>query len=189
MQGDRHSAEPTRERDARRGEAAEADDAVGLRFAHELQAEGKTPQLRDDAARQPDGRPGKARAGYADKFKVRVFLDQPRIHFLLADEEPGRVTAGDEPLGQGNSRREMSAGAAAGDEKPAHASTLPSLSFLLILIFLSFPAAAPADITKEEEKEKRDRSPELELNRLTRAPPPWTACGRRAQRGPTCAGC
>src|ERR1035437_6257653 len=145
MQGDRHSAEPTRERDARRGEAAEADDAVGLRFAHELQAEGKTPQLRDDAARQPDGRPGKARAGYADKFKVRVFLDQPRIHLLLADEEPGRVAAGDEPLGQGNSRREMSAGAAAGDEKPAHASILPSFSFLFILIFLSFPASSASD--------------------------------------------
>src|ERR1019366_3428770 len=123
MQGHGHPAQPARERDAGRGKAAKADDPIGLRSPHDFQEKKKPPQLRNDAARQPNGRPRKTRAGHPDELEMRVFLDQPRIHLLLADKQRGRMTAGDEPLGQRNARGKMSAGPAAGNEKPAHAST------------------------------------------------------------------
>ena len=59
----------------------------------------------------------KRRAGNAQKREVRVFFDESCVHFLVADQERDRVSARDQPFGQSDAGREMSAGPTAGDKE------------------------------------------------------------------------
>ena len=106
--------------DARSCEATEPQDDIGTPGPDHANAKPQRPRLFPETAAETRRAQCERRSRNPFEAKLRVFLDQARVHSLLADEEHGLVAAGVEPFRKRDARREMSARASAGDEKTAH---------------------------------------------------------------------
>ena len=122
MQRDRPAEERRDDDDARGGETAKSDDQVGRLGADDAGAAPEGRRQLPEETKEPDRMERKRRARDGLEPQLPVFFDQARVDLLPADEQGGLVPAGDEPFRQRDTRREVSARAAAGDEKPAHSA-------------------------------------------------------------------